>query len=167
MPNLGAGVDQHVNVAAVPTWVFTPTPGVTATARFFNEGSQVAYIGQSYVTSVNGLPVLPNCRVELPNVNVPLYAASGVNPSALNSTTLSGAQTAGASSFTVASGTGFAVGGTIQFDAGAQTEYLILLSGSSTIWTAASTFLYNHATGVAAKNVTVNTAQLRVGAGAV
>lgn len=167
MPYFGAGVDQHVNVPAAPTWVFTPTPGVTATARFVNEGSQVVYIGGAGVTPTSGLPLLPNTRVELPSVNVTLYACSGVSPTALNSTTLSGAQTAGASALTAASNTGIGVGSTLQVDTGANTEYLVVSTDTGGTIATTTPFLYSHVTGVAVKNVSPNVALLRVAAGVV
>src|ERR1700677_199716 len=103
MPFLGAGVDNHVNVTPTPVLVFTPNPSAAAaTARFFNEGSATVYVGGANVSQFNGIPLMPNQKVELSNVNGSLYACGGYSAGA-NNTTMSGASAAGSTSFTVAS----------------------------------------------------------------
>src|SRR5580698_5979087 len=110
MPNLGPGNDQHVNTSPTPTWVFTPTPNAPSSVRFYNEGSNVVYVGQSGVTPFNGLPILPGNRpVEFQNVLATLYACSNASAGTV-SATVSAALTAGTNSFTVASTTGFGIG---------------------------------------------------------
>lgn len=79
MPNLGAGVDQHVNLTYTPTWIFSPTTGLSNTVRIYNEGSNLVYIGGASVTQSTGIPVYPGNRpVEFANASASLYAVSAV-----------------------------------------------------------------------------------------
>lgn len=104
MPFLGAGVDQHVNVGPLPTWVFTPNPSAaSSTLRLFNEGSQPVYVGGPAVTPQTGLLLPPGCKpVELQNVNSTVYSCGfpipGTTGFTLKSATL---YTAGTNNFTL------------------------------------------------------------------
>lgn len=83
MPNLGAGVDQHVNVGPIPTWVFTPNPSASSNLRLYNEGSQPVWVGGPGVTPQTGLLIPPGSRpVELQNVNSTVYSCGLAIPSA-------------------------------------------------------------------------------------
>lgn len=157
MPNLGPGVPNNVSVTPIPLLVFTPTPNVPASCRFYNSGSSVAYIGGPNVSPVNGLPILPGNRpVELQNVNVNLYACSGVN-SVANTGTLSAATGAGTTSLTVATAAP-TVGTYLRVGNGTGVEYLFVtaVSGAATPWTATTSTatLYDHASGATVATVT-------------
>ncbi len=169
MPNLGPGNDQHVNVAAIPTWVFTPNSSAATNARLYNEGSQVVYVGQSAVTPSTGLPIRPNSKpVELYGVTATLYACSGV-VSGTAAATLAGYQTAGTTSFTVASGgmANIPVGTTFLLGSGTGQEALVVAtSASTTVITTTTASLFEHGASDVVNSCTTNIAQLRVTAGA-
>lgn len=77
MPNLGAGVDNHVNLTFTPTVVFVPTPGQSTVARLYNEGRTLIYIGGAEVSQYTGLPLPPGGKpVEIFNPPGNLYAVS-------------------------------------------------------------------------------------------
>ena len=79
MPNLGAGVPNAISLAVDSTWVFTPTPSVTATVSIWNTGGNTAYIGKSGVDQAGGFPIAPgNKPVRLQNITQSLYACSDV-----------------------------------------------------------------------------------------
>lgn len=171
MPNLPPGSPNNVSVTPIPLQVFTPTPSVPSSCRFYNSGSGVVYIGGANVSPVNGLPILPGNRpVELQNVNVNLYACSGVNGVAATGT-LSGAPAAGTTSLTVAT---VAPTANTYIRVGSSTgvEYLFVtaVSGAATPWTATTSTatLYDHASGTSVATV-VNTSSgpLSVTAGVV
>jgi hypothetical protein len=86
MPNLGAGVDNHVNLTFTPTVIFVPTPGQSAVARIYNEGRTLVYIGGAEVGQGNGLPLPPNSKpIEIMNPVTNIYAVSaGVLGSIMN-----------------------------------------------------------------------------------
>jgi hypothetical protein len=77
MPNLGAGVDQHVNLTFTPTVIFVPTPLQSTVARIYNEGRTLVYIGGAGVSQYNGLPLPPGGKpLEIVNPPGNLYALS-------------------------------------------------------------------------------------------
>jgi hypothetical protein len=77
MPYLGAGVDNHVNLTFTPTVIFVPTPGQSATARIYNEGRTLVYIGGAEVGQGNGLPLPPGSKpIEIINPVSNIYAVS-------------------------------------------------------------------------------------------
>lgn len=157
MPNLGPGVPNNVSVTPIPLLVFTPTPSVPASCRFYNPGPGVAYIGGANVSPVNGLPILPGNRpLELQNVNVNLYACGGVN-SVASTGTLSAANAAGSTSWTVATAAP-TVGTYIRVGNLPGVEYLFVtaVTGASTPWTATTSTgsLYDHASGATVATVT-------------
>jgi hypothetical protein len=172
MPNLGAGVDQHINLAAIPTWVFTPAAGLSGnTLRLLNEGSNVLYIGQSAVTPSTGFPLLPGNRgVELQNVNSSIYACSGVvagTAAATVSTTLA-SMTAGTTGVTVASGgmANIPVGTTFLIGTGTGQEALVVAtSASTTAITTTTATLFEHGPADVIKSCTTVIGQLRATAG--
>ena len=171
MPNLGPGVPNNVSATPVPLLVFTPTPSVPATCRFYNPGSATIYIGGANVSPFNGLPILPGNRpLELQNVNVNLYACSGVNSIGATGT-LTGAAPAGVTLLTVATA-GVTAGTYIRVGSGTGMEYLFVSSvtGASTPWSATTSTatLYDHAASVTvATNVVAAAGPLSVSAGVV
>ena len=170
MPNLGAGVDQHVNAAAIPTWVFTPNPSAATNVRLYNEGSQVIYVGQSAVTPSTGMPLLPNSKpIELYGVTQTLYACSGVVAGTAAATVAAtGYQTAGSTGFTVASGgmPNIPVGTTFLIGSGTGREALVVATSvSTTAITTTTPSLFEHGGGDVIFSCTTNIAQLRVTAG--
>ena len=169
MPNLGPGNDQHVNTNPIPTWVFTPTPNASSTVRFYNEGSNVVYVGQSNVTPYNGLPILPGNRpVEFQNVLATLYACSNVSPGTTSSTLTAVALSAGATSFTVGTTTNFAVGTSlIVGNTGKGQEVVTVAGTTATAVTISTGLLYDHAASVTVSTAVVLPGQLRVTAGVV
>lgn len=77
MPNLGPGVDNHVNLTFTPTVIFVPTPGQSAVARIYNEGRTLVYIGGAEVAQGNGLPLPPGSKpIEIMNPVTNIYAVS-------------------------------------------------------------------------------------------
>jgi hypothetical protein len=86
MPNLGPGVDNHVNLTFTPTVIFVPTPGQSAVARIYNEGRTLVYIGGAEVGQGNGLPLPPGSKpLEIMNPTGNIYAVSaGVLGSIMN-----------------------------------------------------------------------------------
>ncbi len=169
MPNLGAGVDQHVNPAATPTWVFTPTPGVPASVRFYNEGAGTVYVGQANVSQYSGIPILPGNRpVEFQNMTTSLYACSSAAVGA-NTTTLSAAVVpAGNTSFTVTTTAGFVPGTSLILgNVGKGQEIVTVATTTATVVTLTGATLYDHAVSSTVSTAVVVPAQLRVTAGVV
>ena len=102
MPYLGPGVPNTVALPVYATWVFTPTPSVTATVRIWNTGSNTAYVGKSGVNQADSFPIAPgNSPVHLQNITQSLYACSDVTVGALLGT-LSTSYTAGSTVFVTA-----------------------------------------------------------------
>jgi uncharacterized metal-binding protein len=174
MPNFGPGVDQHVNPAVTPTWVFTPTPSVPAsTVRIFNEGGNAVYVGGFDVTPFNGLQLLPNNRpIELVNASQTVYTCSGVSIAG-TTTTITSAVAAGSTVLTntgtfptamTAAGSVLVVGNT-----GKGQEVLVVAGAPSpaTSLTVSTTTLYDHAVSVTVQTATALPAQVRVTAGVV
>jgi hypothetical protein len=169
MPNLGPGNDQHVNPNPIPTWVFTPTPNAPSSVRFYNEGSNVVYVGQLNVTPYNGLPIPPGNRpVEFQNANITLYACSNVTPGTVSNTLTAVALAAGATSFTVGSTTGMAAGTTLILGNTGKGQEVVTVAGTTaTAVTVSTGLLYDHAASVTVSTAVVLPGQLRVTAGVV
>jgi hypothetical protein len=175
MPNLGPGVANSLTPAVTPTWVFTPTPNVTATVRITNNGSSTIYIGGANVSQWNGIPLPPGNRpIELQNCPYTIYTAAGAFPAGTN-TTLSGSQVQGVSALTVASGSGGVIAGaTLQVGNGTNLEYVVVntianaggTAGSSTI-TTTTPFLYDHVASSTVSTATPRTSGITVQAGVV
>jgi hypothetical protein len=168
MPNLGPGVDQHINLTPVGVQVFTPTPGAPATVRLSNEGSGgTVYIGGAGVSPASGFPLLPgNVPVKLQNVNVNLYACSGYSTTAA-ATTLTAPANAGATSLAVTSGTGTVTGAYVLVGTGAGSELVQITAGGGTATLTVTPLLYDHKTAGAAQAAIALPAQLRSTAGVV
>ena len=175
MPNFGAGVDQHVNTTAVPTWVYqapayiSGSP-VTASLRLYNEGTNTVYVGGANVSPLNGFPIPPGSKaVEIQNVSGTIYSCSnsavGANTAA---GTLSAAMAAGGTVLTVTASysTSIIPGATIFLnDAGSGGEYLVVAGTAATSVTVSTAALYDHASGSKATVATTTVGQLRVTAG--
>ena len=171
MPYLGAGVDQHVNTAPVPTWVFTPNPVGGASVRLYNEGTQLVYVGGVNVSPYNGLPLWPGSRpVEIQNANGTIYTCSNVNLTTTVMTAASSALAAGASSLstTAVVASGFAAGTVFVLGAGNAKDVLVVAStaANSTITFTTNT-LYDHVGSSLLTAATSIPGQLRVTAGVV
>jgi hypothetical protein len=177
MPNLGAGVDQHVNLTYTPTWLFTPTTGVINTVRIYNEGSNTIYVGGKSVTQNTGIPVPPgNKPLEWANATSALYAVSAVNVGAVMNTVggsllLTNVISVGASSVTTtAAVTNTLIPGTIfgigNISTGSNLEFTtVATSVSTTVMTA--TVAFSHVQGEGIYPVTPTYGQVRVTAGVV
>jgi hypothetical protein len=169
MPFLGAGVDQHVNPAVTPTWVFTPTPNAPSTVRLYNEGSNPVYVGDKNVSQFNGLQVLTNNRpIELVNATQTVYACSGVQAGATTKV-VTAPVTAGTTVLTLSGGAaGFPTGTVfILGNTGLGQEVLVSSGTGATSLTATTAFLYDHSTSSTVTTATMLPAQLRVTAGVV
>lgn len=164
MPNLPPGSPNNVSVTPAAMLVFTPTPSVQASVRFYNAGSGTAYVGGTGVTPGSGFPIPPGNRpLELQNINTNLYACSGIQ-SVGATTTLSGAAAAGATTFTVASAV--VVGAWLRVGNGTGVEYVQVASGTGTV-TTSSALLYDHAASATVATVTASPTPLSVQAGVV
>lgn len=172
MPNLGAGVDQHVNVGAVPTWVFSPTAGLPNTVRLYNEGAggPLVYVGGANVSPLNGLPLSPgNEPLRLVNITGPVYACSAVSPGTAAATIGTGVPSnAGTTKFSVTTmNTSFAAGTVLLVGGGTSQEVLVVASTAGTVITTTTSSLYDHAVGAPLTACTYFPAQLRATAGAI
>lgn len=175
MPYLGAGVDQVIVPAVTPTWVFTPTPKAAATVRFYNTGNvNPVYVGGAGVTQYNGLPIYPGNRpVEFANMNVTLYATSGVSLTTNATGTLASASTAGTTAVTLgavvpaglAAGTTILVGSTVNTSS-LESQVVASTTASSQL-TFANPLLYDHASGTVVYTAQAAAGSVRVTAGVV
>lgn len=148
MVNLPPGSPNNVNVTPIPLQVFTPTPNVQASCRFYNPGPGVVYVGGANVSPSNGIPILPGNRpVELQNVNVNLYACSGFSSVNAGGGITSAVNAAGSTLFTVTTHAPTA-NTYIQLGNGTSLEYLFVSSftGAGTPWTVTTSTgsLYDH-----------------------
>jgi hypothetical protein len=169
MPNLGPGVDNHINLTPSAVLVFTPTPNAPATVRFANEGSGgTVYLGGIGVTPQSGFPLIPgNAPIKLQNVNVSLYACSGYATTAA-ATTLTAPANAGGTSLAITSGTGTVTGQYVLVGAaGAGQEVVQITAGGGTATLTVTPLLYDHKTAGAVQAASALPAQLRSTAGVV
>jgi hypothetical protein len=84
VPNLGAGVDQHVNLTFTPTWIFTPNPSAVTNLRLSNEGLNTVYVGQAGMGINGGFPVPPRSKpIEVMGCITTMYAMSAVSQGAV------------------------------------------------------------------------------------
>jgi hypothetical protein len=176
MPNLGAGVDQHVNTTALPTWVYQAPAYISgspvlSSLRLYNEGTNVLFVGGANVSPFNGFPIPPGSKpVEIQNASGTIYTCGnsivGANTAA---GTASAAVAAGASSIPVSSySTAITIGSTIIYGAGASAagyEVLVVSATAATTITTSTPLLYDHATAVKFTLATTTIGQLRVTAG--
>jgi hypothetical protein len=169
VPYLGAGVDQHVNTAPVPTWVFTPTPSVSSTLRLFNEGTQIVYVGGINVSPFNGLALYPGARpLELQNTNQTVYTCSNVLPTATGYTMSAAALNAGSTVVTLSTAETLAVGVPVLLGAGGSQEVVVTAGASATAaFTVTTATLYDHKASSLVTVATSTPGQLRVTAGVV
>ena len=176
MPNLGAGVDQHVNTAAVPTWVYNAPAYVAgsnfqATLRLYNEGTNTIFVGGANVTPFNGFPIPPGSKpVEIQNVTGTVYTCSNsfVTGSATAAATLgtgTGIATVGTTKLTVTTAAGIQAGQSIIIGTASNVEPAVVLSIATTVITLANPTLYYHAVGDVMTVATTTIGQLRVTAG--
>lgn len=157
----------HYDLLPVPTWVFHPTPGVTATVALRNEGPNPLYVGQQYVTPFNGMVLLPGCRITLTRVTSDVYACSPVNLQS-QATTISASSTPGSTTFTVGSNSAFGVGtvftvGSVPSDC---ETFIVASTTSTTVITTTTAALYRHVTGSPLTISSFVSAQLGVTQGA-
>lgn len=173
MPNLGAGVDQHVNPAVTPTWIFTPTPNAPATVQLYNEGQHTVFVGTSGLDTSGGLPIRPGSKpVRLQNILVPLYAISNVGVGAQSGTMTTTAVTAGSTVITLtgtvptalAAGTTIVVGNTA--GTGWEAQVVASTTASSQL-TFTSALVNDHVGSSPVYLATPRLGQLRVTAGVV
>lgn len=170
MPNLGPGVPANTSVAPIATLVFTPTPGVQASVRFWNPGTSTVYLGSSIAVSpAAGFPVLPGNRpVELQNVNVPLYACSGYSTLAAPGTVAT-ATVAGVTSLTIST-VNPGAGAYIKYGNGNSVE-IVQVNGAITgagPWTVpTTTTIMDHGANSTAATITATPGPLYVSAGVV
>src|SRR5690349_19862687 len=102
MPTLPPGSPVVATPVPVAALVFTPPPSVPATVRISNPGPGVVFVGGANVQPNNGMPIYPGNRpITLQNMNVSLYACSGVNGIGAPGTVAT-ATAAGVTSLTVA-----------------------------------------------------------------
>jgi hypothetical protein len=182
MPNLGPGVDNHVNLTFTPTVVFVPTPNQPTVARIYNEGRTLVYIGGAGVSQYTGLPLPPGSKpIEIMNPVGNIYAVSyGALGAIMNTVGVSLTQTnqmvpnnatstvttTTAYANTLAPGTIFAIGNTVN---SYNLEFATVASSVLTNGTAFTAALnYPHAASVEGIYPVVATyGQVRVTAGVV
>lgn len=106
-------------------------------------------------------PLFPSNAIALMVASIGQDAAVGTGvygtPATPTSTTLSGSTTAGATSFTVASGSGFAIGQEVIVDTGQLQEARKISNVSGTTITVADALFFAHASGVAVVTATTTT----------
>lgn len=158
MPNFPPGSPNNVSVTPINALVFTPTPGVQASVRLWNPGTSTVYVGVAGLTPANGLPILPGNRpIELQNINVPLYACSGVSSLGAPGTVAT-ATAAGVTSLTVATVAPTA-NTYLKYGNGSSVEYVLVsaVAGAASPWTAttSATLLDHGANSTAATAVAV------------
>ncbi len=172
MPNLGPGVDQSVNPAVTPTWVFSPVTGQNTTLRLYNTGSSTVWAGGVNVSQFNGFPIPPGSRpLQLENVNATVYTCANVVPTATGYTLAASALPAGSSAFTVsASVSTITAGSVVILGAGGSTEVVSVKSTggvTTTTFTLNTSTLYDHVASSPATLATAQYGQVRVTAGVV
>lgn len=173
MPNLGPGVDQHINPAVTPTWVFTPTPNAPATVIFYNEGRNPVYLGTSGINQPDAFALPPGGKpIKLINVTQTMYAASGVSVGAQAGTMTASPVTAGSTAITLtgtvpsnlAAGTTIVIGNTA--GTGWEAQIVNATSASSQL-TFTSALVNDHTSSSPVYLATALPAQLHVTAGVV
>lgn len=166
MPNLGPGIPQNLTPAVTPTWVFTPTPGVTASVRISNNGGNTVYLGGPNVSPFNGLPLPPGCRpVELQNCPFTVYTCAGVSGQGTTKVVNANALPAGTTTFTVTT-TGLVAGPLILGNLGSQEVVNIASIASSTVITLSNATLYDHTVSATVQTAVAQSSSLTVSAGA-
>lgn len=170
MPYLGAGVDQQISPLPVPTWIFTPTPGVAGpSVRVYNQGSSVVFVGGANVSPFNGLPIYPgNKPTEFANMPQTLWTCANAVPAGGSSTLSAAAVAAGSTTFTTAAApnAGLSAGATFILGTAPAQEVLTVASTSaSSVITTTTKSLYDHAASSPLSVATVYVSPIRVTAG--
>jgi len=75
------GEKKPTQLGTSATLVYQPI-GVRDSVTIFNEGKDIAYIGQTGVTSSVGLPILPGDKVTLNRVPFAIYGVGAVGTGA-------------------------------------------------------------------------------------
>lgn len=156
MPNFPPGTPVVATPTPVAALIFTPTPNVQASIRISNPGPGVVYVGGANVQPSNGLPILPGNRsITLQNVNVSLYACSGITGIGAPGTVAT-ATAAGVTSLTVAT-VSPTVGTYLAYGNGTNVEYLsvsAVVGAGGTPWTVTtSATRFDHTTNSTAATV--------------
>lgn len=156
MVNLPPGSPVVATPVPVAALVFTPTPGVQASIRIANSGPGTVYVGGANVQPSNGFPILPGNRpIELQNVNVNLYACSGIS-SIGAAGNVAAATAAGVTGLTVATVSPTA-GTYLQYGNGTNVEYVsvsAVVGAGGTPWTVTtSATRFDHAANSTAATV--------------
>lgn len=173
MPNLGPGVDQHINTVVTPTWVFTPTPNVPGpSVRLYNEGTQTVYVGGANVSPFNGLPLPPNSKpLQIQNQSGTIYTCSNVNVGTTGYTLSGAALNSGSTAVTLSgSVTTLAAGQVLVLGAAPSQEVVQIAAvtatnGSVISFTLSTTTIYDHKASAPLTAATSTPGQLRVTAG--
>src|ERR1700749_328704 len=87
-------------------------------AYLISTSNQVAYLGGSSGSTVNGLPLYPNTRLDLSNMPVTVYAVAGFTAQGSAGTVTASAAVGGTSLTTGFSAAGFGAGTAIVIEAG-------------------------------------------------
>ena len=151
MPSYPPGSGQSIAPAVTSTWVFTPTPSVTATVSLYNTGRSTVYVGKAGVNQADSMPIpVGNKPVRLQNIGYSLYAVSDVTVGSSVST-LNAAYTAGTTSFvtgssvTTSAGSVLIVGTTV--NSGWEAVVVSSVSTSGTTVSTTTGFVSDHASG--------------------
>jgi hypothetical protein len=123
-----------------------PSPSGTPHAYLINTSPQVAYVGGQYVTSVSGLPLYPNNRMDLAFMPGTAYAVAGFSQSATVFGTVQTAVQQGGTSFTTSGAPGWAIGSSLIVEPGTVRQEILPIGGtSSSAVTTNAGALYFHA----------------------
>jgi hypothetical protein len=140
----------NINGSAATVVVYPATSG-NPHAVIFNTGGQPAYLGQSLVTSADGLVLAPGNHIELPNNAGTVFGIAGFNQIAPFGTA-NAVTTIGGSTITLASGgTAFTSGMTIVIEpASARQEIAMVFASNAGTVTTAAPMTFVHGTAVTA-----------------
>lgn len=111
--------------------VSVPPPAGIPHAYLFNSSGQVAYLGGSAVTTMSGLPLYPNNKMDLSFLPGTAYAVAGFNQSATVFGTVVTNVAQGGTSFTVNAAPGFAIGSSIVVEPGTVRQEILPVGGTT------------------------------------
>lgn len=138
-----------------PGWFSPPLMQNLRDKQVYNLYGEAKYTG-----TVTG-PIFPSQAMEFMVASIGKDGAVGYGvsapPSVPTSTTLSSSTAVGAVTFTVASGTGFAIGQQVVVDTGANSEFRLISAVSGTSITVADALSFAHASAVAVVTGTTTT----------
>lgn len=167
MPYYGPGIPVNTVPTVTPALVFTPTPGVAATCRISNNGTNTVYIGGANVSPFNGIPLAPGNRpIELQNCPFTIYTCSNVQGTGATKVVNANALPAGTTTFTVTT-SGLAAGPLILGNVGAQEVVNIASIASSTVLTLSNATLYDHVASSTVQTAVAFPSNVTVSAGVV